>query len=63
MIFKTGDRVRHVSRDEVGTVTVLENGDVKVKFDKPTPMGRASVGVYDTIWFQIYPNGLVLATP
>lgn len=56
--FKTGDRVRHVSRDEVGTVTVLENGDVKVLFDKPTPKGRTSIGIYDKIWFGIYPNGL-----
>jgi hypothetical protein len=56
--FKTGDRVRHVSRDENGTVTILENGDVHVRFDKPTPKGRASVGVYDRLWFEIHPNGL-----
>jgi hypothetical protein len=57
--FKTGDRVRHVSRDELGTVTILENGDVQVRFDKPTPKGRPSLGVYDAIWFRTYPNGLV----
>lgn len=58
--FKTGDRVRHVSRDEKGTVTILDNGDVKVRFDKPTPSGRASIGVYDELWFRLNPNGLVL---
>ncbi len=57
--FKTGDRVRHASRREVGTVTSLPNGDVQVDFDNPTPKGRKSVGIYDANWFRIYPNGLV----
>lgn len=60
--FKTGDRVRHVSRGETGTVTILENGNVQVDFDLPTPKGNKSVGEYDPQWFRIYPNGLVPAT-
>lgn len=58
--FKTNDRVRHVSRDEVGTVIVLSNGDIRVEFDKRTPRGNRSVGVYDPNWFRVYPNGLIL---
>lgn len=61
--FKTGDRVRHVSRDEIGTVTMLENGNVKVNFDNPAPNGRKSIGEYDANWFRIYPNGLIQQTP
>ena len=60
MAFKDGDRVRHVSRNEVGTVKVLGNGNVQVTFDNPTPRGNKSVGEYDADWFRIYPNGLVL---
>lgn len=57
--FKTGDRVRHVSRDEVGTVTILPTGNVQVEFDKRTLRGNKSVGIYDPNWFRVYPNGLV----
>jgi hypothetical protein len=60
--FKTGDRVRHVSRNEVGSVTILKNGNVQVEFDKPAPSGRKSIGEYDPQWFRIYPNGLTLVT-
>lgn len=57
---KTGYRVRHVSRDECGTVTILPNGNAQVIFDNPTPGGRVSIGEYDENWFKIYPNGLEL---
>lgn len=57
--FKTGDRVRHMSRGEAGTVTVRPNGDVQVDFDNPTPKGHKSVGIYDANWFRVYPGGLV----
>lgn len=46
-----------------GTVKILRGGDVKVHFDKPTPTGRASVGVYDELWFRVYPHGLELLFP
>lgn len=58
--FKNGDRVRHISRDEVGTVKITEEGHVMVTFDNPTPRGTKSVGIYDYNWFEIYPNGLAL---
>lgn len=57
--FKDGDRVRHSSRGELGTVTIL-SGAVQVRYDKPTPKGIPSVGMYDEKWFELYPNGLVL---
>lgn len=58
--FKTGDRVRHVGRAEIGTVTAGESMYVQVQFDNPTPAGKVSVGTYDRAWFRIHPNGLVL---
>lgn len=61
--FKTGDRVRHSGRGEAGTVKILRNGDVQVEFDKPTPRGNPSIGVYDTVWFSTHPSGLELVFP
>lgn len=58
--FQTGDRVRHNSRGEDGTVTMLANGNVLVTFDKLTPRGTVSQGEYDDVWFNVYPNGLSL---
>lgn len=57
--FKVGDRVRHVSRGERGTVTIVANGRCQVEFDNPTPCGNRSVGEYDANWFLTYPAGLV----
>lgn len=59
--FKTGDRVQHVGRGEIGTVTILQNGNVQVEFDNPTPRGHRSIGEYDKAWFEQYPNGLAAA--
>ena len=59
--FKNGDRIRHKSRDELGTVKITDEGHVMVTFDKPTPRGGQSVGIYDYNWFEVYPNGLELA--
>lgn len=59
---KNGDRVRHLSRDEVGTVKITNEGHVMVTFDNLTTRGNKSVGIYDANWFEVYPNGLVLAT-
>lgn len=61
--FKSGDRVRHVGRDEMGVVKILRNGDVRVEFDKPSPSGNPSIGVYDANWFSTYPNGIELVFP
>jgi len=58
--FKDGDRVRHRSRDELGTVKITGEGHVMVTFDKPTPSGKKSVGIFDRNWFEVYPNGLEL---
>lgn len=55
--FKTGDRVKHISRDQVGTVTILENGDVSVQFD-----GSKFPGIYDVGWFESHPGWLIRAT-
>jgi hypothetical protein len=57
--FKPGDRVRHVSRDELGTVERVDDY-VHVRFDKPTPRGAASRGEYDELWFSKFPRGLQL---
>jgi hypothetical protein len=59
MEYQPGDRVKHLSRDEIGTVSILPNGDIQVDFDNPTPKGRKSVGIYDANWFRLYPNALV----
>jgi hypothetical protein len=59
--FKTGDRVRHTLRDELGTVEIVEDGVIKVTFDNPTPKGRPSIGMYDEAWFRICPKYLVPA--
>lgn len=61
--FKDGHRVRHVNRDEIGTVKITGEGHVAVTFDKPTPRGHKSVGVFDYNWFKIYPNGLQRIEP
>lgn len=58
MDFKDGDRVRHIGRDEIGTVKLLENGSVQVTFDKPTPSGRPSIGEYDDVWFSTHDDWL-----
>ena len=55
--FKPGDRVRHVSRDELGTVERVDDR-VHVRFDNPTPRGTVSRGEYDELWFSKYPSGL-----
>ncbi len=31
---------------------------MRVTFDNPTPRGRKSIGVYDSVWFKTHPNGL-----
>lgn len=56
--FKDGDRVRHTSRGELGTVKITNEGHVMVTFDNSTPLGHKSVGIYDYNWFEIYPNAL-----
>jgi len=55
--FKPGDRVRHVLRNELGTVERVDE-HVHVRFDKPTPRGAVSTGAYDELWFSIHPRGL-----
>lgn len=52
---KVGDRVRHVGRNEDGTV-VNTIGYIKVDFDKLSPRGHRSVGQYDEKWFAMYPR-------
>jgi hypothetical protein len=56
--FKDGDRVRHVNRDEWGTVKIDGKGHVVVTFDKPNSRGHKSVVIFDANWFKVYPNGL-----
>lgn len=59
-----GDRVRHIGRNEEGTVLPFDTaGVVKVLFDKPTPSGAKSIGEFDQVWFMTHPNWLINLTP
>lgn len=59
-MFKAGDRVRHIGRNEAGTVLPFETaGVVRVEFDNPTPRGSKSIGEFDEAWFRIHPGWLV----
>jgi hypothetical protein len=55
--FKPGDRVRHASWGEVGTVEKVDDR-VHVRFDKPASRGAVTRGEYDELWFSIHPYGL-----
>lgn len=57
--FKQGDRVRHIDRNENGTVLWVHDGVVTVEFDNPTPRGSVSVGEFDEVWFKTHEGWLV----
>ena len=58
--FKVGDRVHHISRSEIGTVTSTDDGLVVVEFDGRLSGGGVSVGKFDERWFKTH-NGWLLA--
>ena len=59
--FKVGDRVKHISRNETGTVTSIDNGEVVVEFDGRTPAGNVSIGRFDKRWLESHHGWLVAA--
>jgi hypothetical protein len=59
MMFKEGDRVHHLSRDDNGTVLKFERpGEVRVKFDRASRPGRPDIGIFDEVWFKTHPGWL-----
>lgn len=60
-IFKAGDRVHHIGRQENGTILPFNlTGVVRVEFDSLTPRLNPSIGEFDAIWFKSHPNWLQL---
>lgn len=49
-----GDRVRHLGREQNGTVTSVSNGTVIVLFDN-----SKSPGYFDELWFQMHGDLLI----
>lgn len=53
--FSVGDKVRHFD-GQVGEVVSISAGSITVRF----PAGKRGSwqGVYDRLWFSLYPDGL-----
>lgn len=60
-IMRIGDRVFHRGMGEYGTVDNISRDGISVKYDrKSEKTGENWCGLYDSNWFRLYPDGLVL---
>jgi len=59
--FKIGDRVKHIGRNEYGTVISTDDGVVDVEFDIKTSRGAVSIGRFDERWFASHEGWLIAA--
>jgi len=60
--FKVGDRVKHIGRNECGTVISTDDDVVDVEFDIQTPRGAISIGRFDERWFASHEGWLIAAS-